>query len=87
MAASSPPEPLAQPIEGPLTFEDSQIGRGVIQGCQIGVPLIRTTLTDAKWEIIAPQCLGRESDPGRSGPDPRLIVEALLWIARTGCPR
>ena len=48
--------------------------------------MIRTTLTDAQWEIIAPHCLGRESDPGRTGPDPRLFVEAVLWIARTGCP-
>ena len=29
---------------------------------------------------------GRECDPGRTGPDPRLFVEAVLWIARTGCP-
>ena len=48
--------------------------------------MIRTTLTDAQWEIIAPHCLGRESDPGRTGPEPRLFVEAVLWIARTGCP-
>jgi len=31
-------------------------------------------------------CLGRECDTGRTGPDPRLFVEAVLWIARTGCP-
>ena len=48
--------------------------------------MIRTTLTDAQWAIIAPHCLGRECDPGRTGPDPRLFVEAVLWIARTGCP-
>ena len=48
--------------------------------------MIRTALTDAQWEIIAPHCLGRECDPGRTGPDPRLFVEAVLWIARTGCP-
>ena len=47
--------------------------------------MIRTALTDAQWEIIAPHCLGRECDPGRTGPDPRLFVEAILWIARTGC--
>ena len=23
--------------------------------------------------------------PGRTGPDPRLFVEAVVWIARTGC--
>lgn len=35
---------------------------------------------------IALHCLGRECDPGRTGPDPRLSVEAVLWIARAGCP-
>ena len=48
--------------------------------------MIRTTLTDTQWSIIAPHCLGREDDPGRTGPDPRRFVEAVLWIARTGCP-
>lgn len=48
--------------------------------------MIRTALTDAQWETIAPHCLGRECDPGRTGPDPRVFVEAVLWIARTGCP-
>lgn len=48
--------------------------------------MIRTALSDPQWEIIAPHCLGRESDPGRTGPDPRLFVEAVLWIAHTGCP-
>ena len=48
--------------------------------------MIRTTLTDKQWALIAPHGLGRECDPGRTGPDPRLFVEAVLWIARTGCP-
>ena len=48
--------------------------------------MIRLTLTDTQWAIMAPHCLGRECDPGRTGPDPRLFVEAVLWIARTGCP-
>ena len=48
--------------------------------------MIRTALTDAQWAIIAPHCLGRESDLGQTGPGPRLFVEAVLWIARTGCP-
>ena len=46
---------------------------------------MRTTLTDDQWQTIAPHCLGRECDPGRTGPDPRMFVEAVLWIARTGC--
>ena len=48
--------------------------------------MIRTALTDAQWETIVPHCLGRDCDPGRTGPDPRVFVEAVLWIARTGWP-
>ena len=48
--------------------------------------MIRTTLTDTQWAIIAPHCLGRDCDPGRTGPDPCRFVEAVLWTARTGCP-
>ena len=47
--------------------------------------MIRTTLTDTQWALIAPHCLGRACDPGRTGPDPRLFVEAVPRIARTGC--
>lgn len=36
--------------------------------------------------LIAPHCPGRECDPGRPGPDPRLFLEAVLWVARTGGP-
>ena len=35
---------------------------------------------------MEPHCLGKRSDPGRSGKDNRLFVEAVLWIARTGSP-
>ena len=31
-------------------------------------------------------CLGKPTDPGRTGGDGRLFVEAALWIARTGSP-
>ena len=48
--------------------------------------MIRMTLTETQWAIIAPHCLGRDCDPGRTGADDRLFVEAVLWIARTGCP-
>ncbi len=47
---------------------------------------MRSTLTDVQWQTIAPHCLGRDCDPGRTGPDPRLLVEAVLWIARSCCP-
>ncbi len=44
-------------------------------------------LTDAQWARMEPHCLGRKSDPGRTGSDGRLFLEAaVLWIARTGAP-
>ena len=46
----------------------------------------RFVLTDAQWAKMEPHCLGKQSDPGRSGTDNRLFVEAVLWIARTGSP-
>jgi transposase len=46
----------------------------------------RFVLTDAQWAKMAPYCLGKPSDPGRSGSDNRCFVEAVLWIARTGSP-
>jgi putative transposase len=29
---------------------------------------------------------GKKSDPGRTGHDTRLFIDAVLWIARTGAP-
>jgi transposase len=46
----------------------------------------RFVLTDAQWAMMEPHCLGKKSDPGRTGSDNRLFVEAVLWIGRTGSP-
>lgn len=46
----------------------------------------RFVLTDAQWALIEPHCLGKSTDPGRSGRDNRLFMEAVLWIMRTGSP-
>jgi len=46
--------------------------------------LTRRVLDDAQWTIIEPYCLGKATDPGQTGRDPRLFVEAVLWIVRTG---
>ena len=46
----------------------------------------RFVLTDAQWAQMEPHCLGKRGDPGRSGGDNRLFLEAILWIARTGSP-
>jgi transposase len=35
---------------------------------------------------MEPYCLGKPTDPGRTGGDNRLFLEAVLWIARTGSP-
>jgi transposase len=48
--------------------------------------LIRTVLTDAQWERIAPLLPGKKGDPGRSGEDNRRSLEGILWIVRTGAP-
>lgn len=46
----------------------------------------RDVLSDAQWERIAPLLPGKEGDPGRSGADNRLFVEAVLWLVRAGAP-
>ena len=46
----------------------------------------RSVLSEEQWERIAPLCSGKDGDPGRSGEDNRLFVEAVIWIARTGSP-
>jgi transposase len=46
----------------------------------------RFVLTDAQWRGMEPHCLGKPTDPGRTGGDGRLFLEAVLWIARTGSP-
>ena len=46
----------------------------------------RFSLTDAQWEKMELFCLGKPTDPGRTGGDCRLFMEAVLWIARTGSP-
>ena len=48
--------------------------------------MTRMILSDAQWALIEPHCLGKPSDLGRAGGDPRLFMEAVLWIARTGVP-
>ena len=46
--------------------------------------MTRRVLTDVQWAIIEPFCRGKQTDPGQTGRDPRLFMEAVLWIARTG---
>jgi len=46
----------------------------------------RFVIADRQWEQMEPHCLGRKKDPGRTGSDPRMFLEAVFWIARTGAP-
>ncbi len=47
---------------------------------------MRRLLRNEQWERVAPMLPGKASDPGRTGGDNRLFVEAVLWIARIGAP-
>ena len=59
-----------------------------------GIPLTTASVIQAlkgvwhgsQWEKMQPFCLGKPTDPGRTGGDCRLFTEAVLWIARTGSP-
>ena len=44
--------------------------------------MIRTVLSNAQWERIAPELPGKIGDPGRSGDDNRLFVEGVLDLER-----
>ena len=46
----------------------------------------RLILADAQWAKMEPFGLGKPSDPGRTGPDNRSFLEAVLWVVRTGAP-
>lgn len=44
----------------------------------------RFVLTNAQWAQMEPHCLGKPTDPERSGRENRLLMEGVLWIVRTG---
>jgi transposase len=46
----------------------------------------RFVLTDAQWAKMEPRCLGKPGDPGRSGKDTRLFVEAVCRSRAVDCP-
>ena len=46
----------------------------------------RFSLTDAQWEKMRGFGLGKPTDPGRTGWDGRLFVEAVLYRYRAGIP-
>ena len=46
----------------------------------------RKLLPNDQWERIKDILPGKKGDPGKTGGDNRLFIEAVLWIARTGSP-
>ena len=46
----------------------------------------RWVLKDEQWERVAPLLPGKAGDPGRTGSDNRLFLEAVLWMVRMGAP-
>jgi transposase len=44
----------------------------------------RFELSERQWVRIAPLIAGKASDPGRTGVDNRLFVNAVLWVIRSG---
>jgi len=76
-------------VLGPVDIHVAGKGSGkafLIQGAKVEVALNRLILSDDQWERVAPHLPGKVGDPGRSGADNRKFVEAVLWVARVGCP-
>ena len=44
----------------------------------------RFVIRDHQWAKMVPHCVGLKENPGRTGSDPRLFMEAVFRIARTG---
>ena len=45
----------------------------------------RHALTDREWKVLAP-LLPRRAGTGRPPKEHRAIIDALLWLAKTGAP-
>lgn len=41
-------------------------------------------LTDEKWRNLEPLLVGKQGDPGASGRNNRLFIEAVFWIVSNG---
>ena len=48
--------------------------------------MVRRWLRNDQWERVESMLPGKAGDPGRTGEDNRLFIEAVLWVARTGSP-
>ena len=43
------------------------------------MPIDRYVITDRQGSKIEPHCLGKKTDPGRTGSDGRLFLEGVFW--------
>jgi transposase len=48
--------------------------------------MIRTMLSEAMWQRLAPLLPPQKPRTGRPALDHRRFLEAVLWLARTGAP-
>lgn len=46
----------------------------------------RHELSDAQWELVKPYIPARLATTGRPPRDPREMLNAMMWIVRTGAP-
>ncbi|MEY3456916.1 MAG: hypothetical protein RL215_73 [Planctomycetota bacterium] len=46
----------------------------------------RHSLTDEQWDRIKNLVPGKDGDPGRSGRNNRLFIDAILYVVKTGVP-
>ena len=47
---------------------------------------MRHALTDEQWDRIRDLVPGKDGDPGRSGKNNRLFIDAVLYVLKTGVP-
>jgi transposase len=50
-----------------------------------GMPMARLQLTDEEWELLA-DLFPKPAATGRPPRDPRTVLDAILWVLRTGAP-
>ena len=51
-----------------------------------GMDQDRFVVSDAVWAKVVSLLPGKATDPGATGKDNRLFLEAVLWRVRTGAP-
>lgn len=47
---------------------------------------VRKSIKDEQWKRLEPLLAGKFGDVGATGKGNRLLLEAVLWVVRTGSP-